>query len=164
MRGQEENFMILRGGRLSYADMVALENFKMTLKRGIDVMLLSNKIGKRSPKVLWMDSNETRLITATHKYDLSNNLSWVAGILRFIGSVDRGINIDDISEVRPGYQAYLFYIQYPPPHPNEEALAISIIGSECTLSILMNSPQERDLFVSNFQGLLKMIRPTSWNS
>lgn len=63
-------------------------------------------------------------------------------------------------EVRPGYHAYLFNIQDPPPHPREEALALSIIGSECTLSMLMTSVQERDLFISHFQGLLKMIRPT----
>lgn len=63
-------------------------------------------------------------------------------------------------EIRPGYQAYLFNIQDPPPHPREESLAVSIIGSECTLSMLLTSPQERDLFLSHFQGFIKMIRPT----
>lgn len=164
MRGKEQwtqgKFMILRGGRLTHAEMAGLDEFKNSLKRGIDVMLLGKKPGKRSPKVLWMDSAETRLMTATHKYDLSEGLSWITALLQLIGSVDEGINIDDISEVRPGYHAYLFNIQDPPPHPREEALALSIISSECTLSMLMTSVHERDLFISHFQGLLKMIRPT----
>ncbi len=41
-------FMILRGGRLTHADMVGLDDFKTTLKRGIDVMLLSKKVGTNS--------------------------------------------------------------------------------------------------------------------
>lgn len=57
--------MILRGGRLTHAEMAGLDEFKNSLKRGIDVMLLGKKPGKRSPKVLWMDSAETRLMTAT---------------------------------------------------------------------------------------------------
>lgn len=75
--------MILRGGRLTHADMAGLDDFKAALKRGIDVMLLGKKtgllsnldwsfflfllrfLGTRSPKVLWMDSNETRIISAT---------------------------------------------------------------------------------------------------
>lgn len=70
--------MILRGGRLTHADMAGLDEFKASLKRGIDVMLLGKKIGflfshlflktsigTRTPKVLWMDSNEKRIITAT---------------------------------------------------------------------------------------------------
>jgi hypothetical protein len=69
MRGKEQwtqgKFMILRGGRLTHADMAGLDDFKAALKRGIDVMLLGKKLGTRSPKVLWMDSNETRIISAT---------------------------------------------------------------------------------------------------
>jgi hypothetical protein len=37
--------MILRGGRLTHADMAGLDDFKATLKRGIDVMLLGKKLG-----------------------------------------------------------------------------------------------------------------------
>lgn len=69
MRGKEQwtqgKFMILRGGRLTHAEMAGLDEFKNCLKRGIDVMLLGKKLGKRSPKVLWMDAAETRLVTAT---------------------------------------------------------------------------------------------------
>jgi hypothetical protein len=79
--------MILRGGRLTHADMAGLDDFKAALKRGIDVMLLGKKLGlfiascipppllisshllfflgTRSPKVLWMDTDETRIISAT---------------------------------------------------------------------------------------------------
>jgi hypothetical protein len=37
--------MILRGGRLTHADMAGLDDFKATMKRGIDVMLLGKKLG-----------------------------------------------------------------------------------------------------------------------
>jgi hypothetical protein len=38
--------MILRGGRLTHADMAGLDDFKATMKRGIDVMLLGKKLGR----------------------------------------------------------------------------------------------------------------------
>ena len=46
LTGIQGRFMIIRGGRLTNADLVGLEEFKATLKRGIDVMVISKGGGR----------------------------------------------------------------------------------------------------------------------
>lgn len=42
---------------------------------------------------------------------------------------EKGIDIEDIAEIRPGFEAFLFSIQDPMLNPADEGFAVSIIGN-----------------------------------
>lgn len=164
MRGKEQwthgRFMILRGGRVTMADISAVQQFKSNLKRGIEVMKFKAN-GRKDRRMLRMDEEETRLtLSLIRGESLCFGCSVATAFNGMVHKPEKGIDIEDIAEIRPGYEAFLFSIQDPILNPAEEGFAVSIIGSECTMSLVLNSKEERNQIVACFQGLLRMYRPT----
>mmetsp|Transcript_7199 Transcript_7199/g.12105 ORF Transcript_7199/g.12105 Transcript_7199/m.12105 type:complete len:535 (+) Transcript_7199:142-1746(+) len=131
--------------------------FKSKLEAGLTVTNITKSINQRE-LFMFLNGSQTRIIFSRRKkHAITNRSSILESFLLYIHGPDPGIDIDDISEVRPGYSLDSLDSK-PPPQPNHEQLALSVIGSERTISILMSNTQERDYYVENLQGLIKAVR------
>lgn len=158
-RGKEDwtqgKLMILRAGRLTNADLTGIESFKLKLQRGVEI-LYCRLNGRRVVKFLNLDAECERLILTNQAKRSSYCGFWTS----MFEAPPEGIDMEDISEIRPGFQAYAFSTQQPAPLPSDADRAVTIIGSETTLSFLMRSGSDRDVFVSHFHCMIRLLRPT----
>jgi hypothetical protein len=152
----EAKLMLLKNGKKRNDK---FKDLKDKLNSGIDVLSITKGINQRE-LFMFLDSSEKRLIfSRRRKRAVTAHSTVVDSFFLYWEGPDPGIDVDDISEIRPGYSLDSLDCK-PPPHPSQEQLAISVIGSERTMSILMSSSHERDYFVEKFQSLIKAVRPS----
>ena len=152
----EAKLMLLKNGKKRHEK---FDELKGKLNLGIDVVSITKGINQRE-LFMFLDSSMKRLVfSRRRKSVVMARSSILDSLFLYFEGPDPGINIDDISEIRPGYSLDSLDCK-PPPHPSQEQLAISVIGSERTMSILLASAHERDYLVEKFQALIKAVRPS----
>lgn len=152
----EAKLMLLKNGKKRHEK---FDDLKVKLSIGIDVVSITKGINQRE-LFMYLDSSEQRLVfSRRRKRSMMAKSSVLDSFFLYFEGADPGINVDDISEIRPGYSLDSLDCK-PPPHPSQEQLAISVIGSERTMSILLPSTHERDYLVEKIQALIKAVRPS----
>ena len=135
-----------------------IEKIKFKLKQGIDVSCVCRN-SKYKDRILSLDSTDRRLIFATRREDdIAAKLSVVDSFLMYFEGPPDGMDLNDISEIRPGYTSAKFAKIEPPPDPNQEHLALSFISSEQTIALLLKSQIDRDFICNEFQSWLHACR------
>jgi hypothetical protein len=138
------------------------EKVKFKLKQGMDVLYVTNKNSKFKERILILDITEKRLLLLHRRYDdITTQLSVLDSILMYFEGPTIGIDIDDIAEIRPGYTSAIFSKIEPPPSPDHEHLAFSLVGSERSIAIQMRNEEERSFISTDFQSWLHMMRMSS---
>jgi hypothetical protein len=152
----EAKLLLLKNGKKKNSK---FKELKSKLELGMDVISITKGINQREV-FMYLNSSQTRLIfSRRQKRGAASRSSIIDSFFLYFEGPDPGIDIDDISEIRPGYSLDSLDCK-PPPHPSQEQLAISVIGSEHTVSILMPSTSERDYYVEKLQAWIKAVRPS----
>ena len=159
IRGKEPisdaKLMILKRGKRRIE---SFDDLKRKLCAGIDVIGITPGYNQRE-LFMYLDSSEKRLIFSRRsKENLMAKSSVFDSLYLYFKGPDPGVDLDDISEVRPGLSPDSMDCK-PPPHQGQESLAMSFIASERTMSFLMPSTRERDSLVEKMQAMVRFIRP-----
>ena len=134
------------------------ERIKFKLKQGIDVLFVKRN-GTHLNRILSLDISEKRLVFMRRRMDdIAVQLSVVDSFLMYFEGPDPGMDVEDISELRPGYMSAIFARIEPPPDPSQEHLAFTIISSERSIGFLVNNDVDRQFLSTDFQTWLHMIR------
>lgn len=109
---------------------------------------VNEKTGKTeiTQKVMWIETEIYRLCCDVARPSIAE---------RTAGFVPRGIYLRDISEIRDGADAYPFTRDKSPRDPD---CCLSIIGTECTLSLELPSPYTKDWFISRFRLITENLQ------
>lgn len=147
------------GGESLSSDIV--EKIKFKLKQGIDVLCIRRN-GTFYDRILSLDSTDHRLVFLHRREDdITTKLSIIDSLLMYFEGPPAGMELDDISEIRPGYTSAKFAKIEPPPDPSQEHLALSFISSERTIAVLMKNEVDREFICNEFLTWLHACRISS---
>jgi hypothetical protein len=137
------------------------ESVKFKLKQGIDVLYVRRN-GKYKQRIMTLDTTDTRLIFLRRRVDdIAVKLSVIDSLLMYFEGPEAGIDLSDISEIRPGFTSAMFAKIEPPPDPSREHMAFSFISSERTIAILTTNEQERAFIMTDFLSWIHTMRLSS---
>jgi len=122
---------------MSFAEVAQLAHFTELMMQGIEVFKYDSN-GKKTRRVLWLARK--RVFIDSKKRQTTT-------------IADKGIDMDDITEVRPGINSHAFNKCLVRPHLT--AKCFSIIGSERTINVEVPSQALRDTLVQRLQLLMR---------
>jgi hypothetical protein len=131
------------------------------LNQGIDVLYVKGN-GKYKERIMTLDRSDRRILFLHRREDdMAVKLSVVDSVLGYFEGPPLGMDLLDISEIRPGYTSAEFAKFEPPPPPSMEHLAYTLVSSERSVAVLMRNEMDMAFISTDFQLWLHVLRISS---